>query len=232
MRLSTYLLFIAFLVLTSCKKEKTSSNSNPEKIEEVTVAKQEIVIDSNEEKIIEEKLEVKEKKVQKITLSESIIPIKKPTTPKEEKVVKEMIDDAIKQTQEKGDINLENEQVEIIIKEVVKVEKPKLTPKIIKVSTADFKSRIDGKDVQLIDVRTPKEYKESHIKNAKNINIYDDDFLQQTTSLTKSKPVYVYCRSGVRSMKAANKLKDAGFKVYNLNGGIKTWRKEGNKVEK
>ena len=79
-------------------------------------------------------------------------------------------------------------------------------------------------NVQLIDVRTPEEYAEGFIKNAKNINFYDDDFLSQMSSLDKNKPVYVYCKSGGRSGKSATQLKEAGFtKVYDLEGGITAW---------
>ncbi len=80
------------------------------------------------------------------------------------------------------------------------------------------------RDVQLIDVRTPEEYAEGYIKNAVNINFYDDDFLEQMSALDKDKPVYVYCRLGGRSGKASAQLKEAGFtKVYDLEGGITKW---------
>ena len=35
------------------------------------------------------------------------------------------------------------------------------------------------KSAQLIDIRTPKEYNEGYIKNAVNINFFDDDFIDQ-----------------------------------------------------
>ncbi|RPD96420.1 rhodanese-like domain-containing protein [Aureibaculum marinum] len=96
------------------------------------------------------------------------------------------------------------------------------------VNATDFKAKIDNaKEVQLVDVRTPKEYNTSHLKNAKNINIFDADFLTKMNTLDKSKPVYVYCKSGKRSSNAAKKLKEAGFtKIYDLNGGILAWTKE------
>ena len=79
-------------------------------------------------------------------------------------------------------------------------------------------------NVQLIDVRTPEEYAGGFIKNAKNINFYDDNFLSEMSSLDKNKPVYVYCKSGGRSGKAATQLKESGFtKVYDLEGGITSW---------
>jgi len=50
--------------------------------------------------------------------------------------------------------------------------------------------------IQLVDVRTPEEFAEGHIKGAVNINFKDGDFAQQIQSQTKSMAVYVYCRSG------------------------------------
>ncbi len=89
-------------------------------------------------------------------------------------------------------------------------------------------------DIQLIDVRTPEEFSEGHIDNAVNINFYDDNFIKDMTSkLDKSKPIYVYCRSGGRSGKASKKLEDAGFtKVYDLKGGFMNWTDNKLKVVK
>ena len=95
-----------------------------------------------------------------------------------------------------------------------------------KISTDDFKEKIEKQKVQLIDVRTPKEYKEGYIENAENINFFDADFFTQMNKLNKDEPVYIYCRSGNRSGKAARKLKELGFKeIYDLQGGILTWQK-------
>jgi rhodanese-related sulfurtransferase len=42
--------------------------------------------------------------------------------------------------------------------------------------------------------------------------------------LNKNKPVYVYCRSGARSQRAARKLVEMGFlKIYDLEGGYMSW---------
>jgi rhodanese-related sulfurtransferase len=84
-----------------------------------------------------------------------------------------------------------------------------------------FKDSIATKNIQLIDVRTPDEYKSGHIKNAKNIDFYSSDFNVEFNKLDKEKPVYIYCRSGSRSRQSANKLADMGFKIiYDLKGGI------------
>lgn len=82
------------------------------------------------------------------------------------------------------------------------------------------------KDVQLIDVRTPEEFKQGHIINAKNIDFFSQNFDVQFENLDKSKPVYIYCRSGNRSGKAAIKLAKKGFvKILDLEGGYLNYSK-------
>ena len=79
-------------------------------------------------------------------------------------------------------------------------------------------------EIQLIDVRTPQEFEEQHIGHATNINWNGSDFEQKAAQLDKSKPVYVYCKSGGRSAKASAKLSEMGFtKIYELDGGILSW---------
>lgn len=96
----------------------------------------------------------------------------------------------------------------------------------IKVLTSEeFKIQITNKKVQLIDVRTPREFKISHIKSAKNIDFYSGQFATEFNKLNKNKPVYVYCRSGSRSRHASNKLAEMGFtEIYDLKGGIVRWK--------
>jgi len=87
-------------------------------------------------------------------------------------------------------------------------------------------------DVQVVDVRTPEEYKEGHIANSQNINYFSDDFDREIRQLDKSKPVIVYCKSGKRSGKCVDKMKEAGFvKIYDLDGGIAKWKYKGYDIE-
>lgn len=80
----------------------------------------------------------------------------------------------------------------------------------------------------VLDVRTPEEYSGGHLQNALNIDWNGNSFDQQISSLDKSKPVLVYCRSGSRSAAAASKMRAAGFKeVYELQGGIMKWNAAG-----
>ncbi len=108
----------------------------------------------------------------------------------------------------------------------------KNTATIKKVDAAGFKAEVEGKKVQLVDVRTPREYVQGHIENATNINIYDGSFGSKILKLDKSKPVYVYCLTGVRSRKASNMLKSKGYNVVDLNRGISSWMRNGFKVVK
>ena len=79
--------------------------------------------------------------------------------------------------------------------------------------------------IQLVDVRTPEEFAEGHIQHAVNINFHDEDFSSQIAELNKKRPVYVYCRSGKRSGKAAKEMVALGFtQVVNLKGGLLAWQ--------
>ena len=88
-------------------------------------------------------------------------------------------------------------------------------------------------DIQLIDIRTPGEFTEGYIEGAINVNFFDRDFNAQMAKLNKDKELYIYCRSGNRTGKAAKRLKDQGFtKVYDLQGGILNWNRNKLKVVK
>ena len=90
----------------------------------------------------------------------------------------------------------------------------------------DYKKAVINKQVQLVDVRTPEEFKKGHLGQALNIDFHDKKSFQESfEQLNKEEPVYLYCRSGVRSKKAALQLIKMGFsKVYDLKGGINNWQ--------
>ena len=71
------------------------------------------------------------------------------------------------------------------------------------VNPDEFEKMIDGEDVQLVDVRTPGEFKKGSISGAVNYDINSRDFTSGIKSLDKNRPVFVYCLSGGRSQKAA-----------------------------
>ena len=79
----------------------------------------------------------------------------------------------------------------------------------------------------LIDVRTAEEYNAGHLKYSRNIDFKSPDFKAKVSKLDKSRPVYLYCRSGNRSGKAVDTLKAVGFtKPWNI-GGLDSLKAEG-----
>ena len=89
-----------------------------------------------------------------------------------------------------------------------------------------FAQIIARPDVQLVDVRTPAEHAEGHIKGSILINVNDSLFSEKADSLLdKQRPVALYCRSGRRSKKAATLLSRKGYKVYELGTGYLGWEK-------
>jgi thioredoxin len=111
---------------------------------------------------------------------------------------------------------------------------------ITELSAKEFQSETTSNDKsQLIDVRTPAEFKSGHISGAQNMDIQALDFLEKVANLDKEKTVFVYCLSGGRSSAAAQQLQSLGFQsVINLQGGILAWNnaqlplsKENNKME-
>lgn len=78
-----------------------------------------------------------------------------------------------------------------------------------------------GETIDLIDVRTPVEFREVHVSVAKNMPL-DQLRANDVTASRKSasdKPVYVICRSGSRGQQACAKLEQAGLNVVNVEGG-------------
>ena len=105
------------------------------------------------------------------------------------------------------------------------------TEGVLVVNPTVFEQKMTEEGIQLIDARTPEEFKEKHIANALNANILGEDFDQKVASLDKNKPVMVYCKSGVRSANAAAKLKAMGFTtIIDLDGGITQWIAEGKPI--
>ena len=84
----------------------------------------------------------------------------------------------------------------------------------------------------ILDVRTAKEFEDTHIKGAQNIDLKAPDFKEKIDKLDRNGIYLAYCRKGKGSAKAMNLLKKAGFKqVYSLAGGIMKWEEEGLPLE-
>ena len=85
---------------------------------------------------------------------------------------------------------------------------------------------------QLIDVCTQKEFERFHISGARNIDFRSPDFRSEIEKLDKTKPILVYCLSGVRSKLTALICKKVGFEgIYELDSGLTGWLEAGKPVE-
>lgn len=92
-----------------------------------------------------------------------------------------------------------------------------------KIDAEEGKRMMDSGGVAVIDVRTPSEYAEKHIPGA--VNIPNEDIgAQKPAGLDDlDETLIVYCRTGVRSKQAADKLIGLGYRnVYDM-GGIVDW---------
>lgn len=85
------------------------------------------------------------------------------------------------------------------------------------ISTKELADKLE-QPITLLDVRTPEEYRGGHIVKAKNVPLNKIDRYQG-----KEKEIYVICQSGMRSKQAANMLKQKGYEVTNVQGGMNRW---------
>src|SRR5579864_6199947 len=79
-----------------------------------------------------------------------------------------------------------------------------------------------GRPVELIDVRTPVEFREVHVEFARNVPLdqLDPAVLMQARNGSSAEPLYIVCRSGGRGRQACEKLLKAGYtNVVNVEGG-------------
>jgi rhodanese-related sulfurtransferase len=88
----------------------------------------------------------------------------------------------------------------------------------------------DGRKIDLIDVRTPLEYREVHAVDARNVPLsqLDPTALLRDRQAAPEDPLYFICRSGGRGQQACEKLVKAGHaKVVNVEGGTLAWAAAG-----
>jgi rhodanese-related sulfurtransferase len=88
----------------------------------------------------------------------------------------------------------------------------------------------------VLDVRTPAEYARGHLAGAINVDVTAPDFQERLDALVadgtlnSGEPVYLYCRSGNRSGRAASILRDRGFDDALNVGGFQALRAAGAKT--
>lgn len=95
------------------------------------------------------------------------------------------------------------------------------------ISATELKQRLDrGDEIQIIDVREPKEHAYASIPGAKLIPL--GEVIARKAEIEEGRETVVHCKSGMRSANAIDALTRAGFKgrLMNLRGGILAWSKE------
>ena len=84
---------------------------------------------------------------------------------------------------------------------------------------------LNDTDIIILDVRTSEEINAGYIPNSTFIDYYDKNFENKINLIDPSKKIYTLCKSGGRSVKAAEILSKNGFRnVYNLEGGFMRWK--------
>ena len=86
-------------------------------------------------------------------------------------------------------------------------------------------------DALVLDVREPEEYaRHGHVPGA--INVPQADLAARLNELPRDRPLLTVCRGGVRSLRAGQYLKQAGFgDVASVKGGTEAWRAAGNRLD-
>ncbi|MGI8812430.1 MAG: molybdopterin-synthase adenylyltransferase MoeB [Pyrinomonadaceae bacterium] len=100
-------------------------------------------------------------------------------------------------------------------------------PQLEEITATQLKAMFDcGDNFQLIDVREPFEYDIARIPNSKLIPL--GDVVARRSEIDQAKVAVMQCKGGVRSAKAIDALKNAGYtgRLVNLKGGIGAWSDE------
>lgn len=82
----------------------------------------------------------------------------------------------------------------------------------------------NDESINVVDVREDEEVAQGIIPGAKHIPL--GEIPDRLDELDKSQHYYMVCRSGGRSGRACHFLKEKGFSVTNVDGGMRSWTKE------
>lgn len=105
-----------------------------------------------------------------------------------------------------------------------KIDNPNAPPAVKDVSARELAALLEAGPLELFDVRPPDERALASIPGARPL---DDEGLRHIESLDPDTPIYFHCKSGGRSMAAASRFVELGFrKVYNVTGGIDAWSRD------
>jgi rhodanese-related sulfurtransferase len=86
----------------------------------------------------------------------------------------------------------------------------------------------DG-SAEIIDVREPYEREAGHIPGSRHIEL--QSLAAQADTVARDRQVIFQCRSGARSLMAAQAFRRAGFDAWSMAGGLELWVQEGREIE-
>lgn len=101
----------------------------------------------------------------------------------------------------------------------------------VDISPSDLHSLLkQGKNVRIVDVRSPREYAVAHIPGAENIPL--DTLGKDLPGAVPGQEVVLVCQAGGRSSTACGRIDNPGGTLYNLTGGTSGWISAGYDVER
>jgi sulfur-carrier protein adenylyltransferase/sulfurtransferase len=119
----------------------------------------------------------------------------------------------------------ENPTIRTLSETVVQCATADGAAEVQEILTGELAERLKAKKVRLLDVRNPEEYELCRIEGSLLIPLKELE--ERINELNPADEVVVYCKSGMRSNKAAQLLTQKGFKnIKSLQGGILAWIRE------
>jgi rhodanese-related sulfurtransferase len=97
-------------------------------------------------------------------------------------------------------------------------------PEGLEVSTEETARALSEKSARVVDVREPYEREAGHVEGTDHVAL--NELSQAAADFDPAQPVIFYCRSGGRSLMAAQALRGAGFDAYSMAGGLQRWADE------
>ncbi|MBT8326848.1 MAG: rhodanese-like domain-containing protein [Bacteroidia bacterium] len=91
-------------------------------------------------------------------------------------------------------------------------------------SDSELKEQFDLKKGLIVDLRNRERFDLHHLKNAINIDLMSEHFIELFTDISKDKKILLYCDDGNRSKIAIRVLQEMGYNnLFSLHNGINAW---------
>ncbi len=99
----------------------------------------------------------------------------------------------------------------------------------IEVTPEQTQAALADGSAQVIDVREPYEREAGRVAGSGHIEL--TQLAAQAETLDRDRPVIFVCRSGARSLMAAQAFRRAGYDAWSMAGGLQEWVGEGREIE-